>query len=171
MRPYFLLNHYNPDADEKQPKSVLAATQPTQICPTTGVGFSHSKRTYRAKYEKATPLCKRFSTSESAPNTHHTKSTLTTHQKRRAQTNTPIMPQNPARLQKCNPESDTSQRKQGGKNHPWHFNRRQKIRPSRRKQIVICRHAPMQTEYPHRNNAGRSKIAHRSTAKIVSQKA
>ena len=117
MRPYFLLDNYNAPADEKQPKSMFAATQPTPIRPTPGVGFAHCKRTYRVKYKKTNPLYKHFSTSESAPNTPHTKSTLTTHQKRRAQTNAPVPPQTRSRSASkiCNSESDPSHRKQDGK--------------------------------------------------------
>ena len=75
-----------------------------------------------ASNTKTNPLCKHFSTSESAPNTLHTKSTLTTLQKRRARANAPVTAQ--ARRQK---------------DQPRHFNRRQKTHPTPRKQIYIGR--------------------------------
>ena len=120
---------------------MFAATQPTPIRPMPGVGFAHCKRAYRVKYEKATPLCKHFSTSESEPNTLHTKSTLTTLQKRRAQTNTPIMPQKPRSASKyAIPKAHPSQRKQDGKKtNPDTLTDDKKTHPPPRKQIYIGR--------------------------------
>lgn len=138
---------------------MFAATQPTPIRPMPGVGFAHCKRAYRVKYEKATPLCKHFSTSESAPNTPHTKSTLTTHQKRRAQTNTPIMPQKPRSASKyAIPKAHPSQRKQDGKKtNPDTLTDDKNTPDTPQANLYRQRREPMQTEYPHRINARRSK--------------
>ena len=92
--------------------------------------------------KKTNPLCKHFSTSESAPNTLHTKSTLTTLQKRRARANAPVPPQTKSRSASkiCNSESTpvTAQARRQ-KDQPRHFNRRQKTHPPPRKQIYIGR--------------------------------
>lgn len=99
---------------------MFAATQPTPIRPTPGGSLCTLQAHLSRQIQKTNPLCKHFSTSESAPNTLHTKSTLTTLQKRRARANAPVTAQ--ARRQK---------------DQPRHFNRRQKTHPTPRKQIVM----------------------------------
>lgn len=101
---------------------MFAATQPTPIRPTPGGSLCTLQAHLSRQIQKTNPLCKHFSTSESAPNTLHTKSTLTTLQKRRARANAPVTAQ--ARRQK---------------DQPRHFNRRQKTHPTPRKQIYIGR--------------------------------
>ena len=92
---------------------------------------------------------------ESAPNTLHTKSTLTTLQKRRAQTNTPIMPQKPRYPSKyANPKAHPSQRKHDGKKTTPDTLTDDKNAPATpQANLYRQRREPMQTEYPHRINA------------------
>lgn len=108
---------------------MFAATQPTPIRPTPGGSLCTLQAHLSRQIQKTNPLCKHFSTSESAPNTLHTKSTLTTLQKRRARANAPVPPQTKSRSSSkiCNSESApviAQARRQ--KDQPRHFNRRQK---------------------------------------------
>ena len=104
--------------------------------------YAHCKRTYRVKYKKQTLLRKHFSTSESAPNTLHTKKQVDAPQKSRARANAPVPPQTKSRSASkiCNSESTpvTAQARRQ-KDQPRHFNRRQKAHPTPRKQIYMGR--------------------------------
>ena len=93
---------------------------------------------YSNQIQKTNPLCKHFSTSESAPNTLHTKSTLTTLQKRRARQAT--RRKTALSFKICNSESTpvTAQARRQ-KDQPRYFNRRQKTHPTPRKQIYMGR--------------------------------
>ena len=121
---------------------MFAATQPTPIRPTPDGSLCTLRAHLSRQIQKTNPLCKHFSTSESAPNTLHTKSTLTTLQKRRARANAPVPPQTKSRSASkiCNSESApvTAQARRQ-KDQPRHFNRRQKTHPTPRKQIYIGR--------------------------------
>ena len=73
----------------------------------------------------------------------------------------------------CNSESDPSHREQDGKKtNPDTLTDDKNTPDIPQANLYRQRREPMQTEYPHRINARRSKkIAYRSTVKIVSLKA
>ena len=100
--------------------------------------YAHCKRTYRVKYKKQTLLRKHFSTSESAPNTLHTKKQVDAPQKSRARQAT--RRKTALSFKICNSESTpvTAQARRQ-KDQPRYFNRRQKTHPPPRKQIYMGR--------------------------------
>ena len=108
---------------------MFAATQPTPIRPTPGGSLCTLQAHLSRQIQKTNPLRKHFSTSESAPNTLHTKKQVDAPQKSRARANAPVPPQTKSRSASkiCNSESTpvTAQARRQ-KDQPRHFNRRQK---------------------------------------------
>ena len=147
MRPYFLLHHYNPTADEKQPKFISAAA----ALPQTTQCRAEVLYTLRAHRRKQVDAPQRSRARQAAPARRKTALYF----KICKSESTPVTAQ--ARRQKDHPDTLTDD-----KNAP----------ATPQANLYRQSREPMQTEYPHRINARRSeKIAYRSTVKIVSQKA